>query len=138
MSKLPNNGLAQRVNTDIQEHDMKKKRSNLSSHEPHQVAKHSRVKTYTNATTLVVEKQELRRQPSTKTCNPEPYKSSIANKPKKTVSQHSDANRSNNSVHSFRKGNGYEGLSIPRPFSSVEQMEEPLQPSVGFDCIKVP
>ncbi|CAD8098644.1 unnamed protein product [Paramecium sonneborni] len=115
--------LACRVQTETNEFLDKKRKNNLSHYETSQIAiKHQRNQTSQNVLNLIKD-QEIKRQQLTKGCS---EKSTInSNKPNKKVSssQHTEANRSNNSVHSFRKQTP-DVMQIPRPFSCAEQIEE--------------
>ncbi|CAD8181006.1 unnamed protein product [Paramecium octaurelia] len=116
------NNQASRVQTETSEYPDKNRKSNLSNYETSQVTiNHQRNQTTQNVLNLI--NQEFKRQQSIKGCSEKSTLNSTKPQKKASSSQHTEANRSNNSVHSFRK-QPQEVIQIPRPFSCAEQIEE--------------
>ncbi|CAD8183103.1 unnamed protein product [Paramecium pentaurelia] len=116
------NNLACRVQTETSEYLDKNRKSNLSHYETSQnTINHQRNQTSQNVLNLI--NQEFKRQQSIKGCSEKSTINSTKPQKKTSSSQHTEANRSNNSVHSFRKQH-QEVIQIPRPFSCAEQIEE--------------
>ncbi|CAD8070943.1 unnamed protein product [Paramecium primaurelia] len=118
------NYLATRTQTESYEYQDRKRKNNLSQYETSNVTKHQRNKTAQNVLNLIKD-QELKRQQSVKACQDKNQnnQNKIMKKPSNSQHQHVEPNRSNNSVHSFRK-QPPEISQIPRPFSCAEQIEE--------------
>ncbi|CAD8174866.1 unnamed protein product [Paramecium octaurelia] len=115
--------LPTRIQTESCEYQDRKRKHNLSQYETSNATKHQRNKTAQNVLNLI--NQELKRQQSVKACQDKPQcnQNKAIKKPSNSQHQHAEPNRSNNSVHSFRK-QPPEVSQIPRPFSCAEQIEE--------------
>ncbi|CAD8086596.1 unnamed protein product [Paramecium sonneborni] len=116
------NYLATRTQTESCEYQERKRKHNVSHYETSNVTKHQRNKTAQNVLNLIKD-QELKRQQSVKACQDKNQINQNKATKKSSTSQHAEPNRSNNSVHSFRK-QPPEVSQIPRPFSCAEQIEE--------------
>ncbi|CAD8166866.1 unnamed protein product [Paramecium octaurelia] len=114
--------LATRTQTESCEYQERKRKHNSSHYETSNVQKHQRNKTAQNVLNLIKD-QELKRQQSVKACQDKAQSNQNKVMKKPSTSQHAEPNRSNNSVHSFRK-QPTEVSQIPRPFSCAEQIEE--------------
>ncbi|CAD8091867.1 unnamed protein product [Paramecium sonneborni] len=114
--------LATRIQTESYEYQERKRKHNSSHYETSNATKHQRNKTAQNVLNLIKD-QELKRQQSVKACQEKNQNNQNKVTKKPSTSQHAEPNRSNNSVHSFRK-QPPEVSQIPRPFSCAEQIEE--------------
>ncbi|CAD8099246.1 unnamed protein product [Paramecium sonneborni] len=121
-NSIKTSNLACRVQTETNEYLDKKRKNNSSQYETSQIP----IKNYLNQTSQnglnLIKDQEFKRQQQIKGQSENSIINS--NKPYKltSLSQHTDVNRSNNFVHSYRKQHpGF--IQIPRPFSCAEQFE---------------